>query len=786
MRAWPLVATTLLVAFPGCRSLDPITRPDTEINEHADLDATESYADATGDHTDHADLSDPRTDDGGKDAIDAKETGVDLGPDTQGVAVPRSCDIVFQYKADGPVASVTVPGEWNSWSESAHPMSDADEDGTWTVTLDAGSIAPGHWGYKFLVNGTDWIFDPGNPLVKYVGDDFTVNSRVEVPDCAIPLLELESAHTDWAEKSVEVVVNVFTGIDAQPLDQQGGLYVEYRGEQLDGDWFDPALQRFVVKMGGLAQGKHSFVFHATNAKGQANPLFVPLWLEEKTFEWEDAVLYFAMTDRFMDGDPSNNAPAPCLQEGHKVNWLGGDFSGIEQKIEDGYFDNLGVSAIWISPANDNPDGCYGGDLGLNYTAYHGYFPVSLEETESRFGSLEDLRDMVDSAHDHGIRVLMDLASNHVHEESGLWTVHKDWFHQELILCGQDDNWNEHPIDCWFQPYLPDLDFRNIDAVIAFTDAAIRWARKADLDGFRVDAVKHMVHDFSRTLRYRVERELEASGVPFYLVGETFVGEWGGGFGDAEGTIKAYVSSNELTGQFDFPIYWEVLKTFARDEGGMDELGEAMAGSLGFYGPNAVMSNFLGNHDVPRFISHATGHIPDQWGNGSKEMGWNDPPDLPQSQAPFDRLKQAFAFLMTVPGVPLIYYGDEIGMPGAGDPDNRRMMQFDGLTGRQVSVRETVGALATIRAGHPATRKGEFEVLWSDDDGLAYGVSFSGDALVAVFNVVAGRDVSFSIADVPGMPQSGSLADAITGEDVMVDAGQVSVFVEQLAFRILVP
>ena len=709
----------------------------------------------------------------------------DNGPETSWPAVPRPCEVVLSYAAGPGVTSVNVPGEWNSWNETSHPMSDPEGDGIWTVTLDASVLPAGEWGYKFLVSGTDWILDPGNPLVKYVGDDYTVNSRVIIPDCELPYLELDSLMVDWDSGSVDVAVRVFTGVGGQELDP-ASLVVEVQGKLLGGDWFEPATQRFVVKRQGLNPGKHSLIFRATNEKGSAIPLFVPVWLEEMPFQWGDAVLYFAMTDRFMDGDPANNAPASCLPQDHKANWLGGDFTGIRLKIEEGYFNELGVNAIWISPANDNPDGCYGGDLSLSYTAYHGYFPVSLDQTEPRFGSMDDLRDMVKAAHDRGIRVLMDLAANHVHIESDLWSLHKDWFHQDVLVCGDDDNWNDHPIDCWFQPYMPDLDYRNNDAVVAFTDAAIQWVREADLDGYRVDAVKHMIHDFSRTLRYRVQREIETSGVPFYLVGETFVSEWGGGSGSAEETIKAYISADELDGQFDFPLYWEVLKAFARGDGDMGRLAEVAQASNVFYGSDAVMSTFLGNHDVPRFVSHAAGLIADQWGNGSKELGWNDPPGVPGDSAPFDRLKQAFAFLMTVPGVPLIYYGDEVGMPGAGDPDNRRMMQFEGLTIHQTGVRTAVSDLTQVRADHPATRRGAFQSLWHDDDGLAYAVSIPGDTVLATFNRVEGRTLSFPTSGLAGVPQSGSLIDVLSGDSVDVVAGQVSVFVPKFGYRILVP
>ncbi len=785
------IATVLV----SCRSPSPIGRP----NSHADIlaDAPDS---AVADPSETGDFGTggPRDDVSGRDGSGVQDSrwddqdgaepdlvpadaaaedapAHDGGPDATGTPIPRPCEITLSYRPQTPASSVTVPGEWNGWDKAAHPMQ-AGQDGTWSVTLGPGDVPPGEWGYKFLVDGTTWVFDPMNPLVKYVGADFTENSRLIVPDCEAPLLTLISARAEWTTRTLDIVVQAYTGVSGQPLDP-ASLRVERAGAPFQGFSFDPATQRFTVHLEDVAPGKHSFVFRAANAHGEAVPLFVPVWMEERPFSWRDAVLYFAMTDRFHDGDPDNDQPAACLPPGHKANWLGGDFAGIREKIEEGYFESLGVNAIWISPANANPPGCFPGDLGLQYTAYHGYFPVSLDQTDAHFGDLSDLHALTEAAHARGIRVLMDLVANHVHEDSPLWSLHKDWFHATPILCGDDDNWTKHPIDCWFQPYLPDLDFRNLDALKAVTDAAVAWAVAADLDGFRVDAVKHMIHDFGRTLRHKTRTRLETTGIPFYLVGETF---------DGTDKIKEYISDVELHGQFDFPLYWVVLGAFARDQTGLCAVADALEASLAAYGPDAVMSRFLGNHDVPRFLSHAAGQIPSDNPNDPavKWLGWNDPPQAPASEDPYRRLVMAFAFLMTVPGVPLVYYGDEVGMPGAADPDNRRPMTFEGLAPVQEWVRTSVGLLAGARRDHPAARAGEFRRLVCEAEALAYALTVPGDMVVAAFARGTERTLTLDLSGLPGMP--GTLTDVLSGQTVAVTAGKVQVTVSRLGVRVLVP
>lgn len=773
----------ILAIITDCRSLPPISRPDYQSNgkdfqvEPLDIEQIKEIHDIP-------DTKEITKEEGvGVFDTEAKEEEVLEVLDTQitdiGEVKKRDCSITFSFKPSQVVQSVTVPGEWNSWNVKAHPMTESG--GEWSVTIDASEIPPGEWGYKFLINQTEWIQDPSNPLVKWDEGYKNENSKLIVPDCTLPLLELDSVNADFEKKSITVQVKVYAGIDGSPIN---AITVSVNGKPLKEVTFDSNSQTILVSLSNLKKGKYAFLFKASVNKGDAS-LWVPVWLEEKPFSWQDAILYFAMTDRFYNGDKSNDKKAEgpeCSQLPEKVNWMGGDWKGIQMKIEEGYFDKLGVNAIWISAGNDNPDGCYKGSLGYLYSAYHGYFPITLDTTENHFGTMEDLKSMVQAAHERGIRVIMDLDANHVFQTSNIWAAHKEWFNQTPIMCGDDDNWNQHPIDCWFEPYLPDLDFRNNDAVNAFTDAAIWWAQEANLDGFRVDAVKHMVHNFTRTLRYKVEKKLETSQVRFILIGETFVGDWGGGTGKDEQKVKEYISKWELTGQFNFPLYWQIVRMFAyKNKGGGGMLGGMLEQSQNYWGDGAIMSNFLGNHDVARFISHASGDIADEWSNGAKEAGWSNPPKLPDSQEPFLRLKAAFGFLMTISGIPLIYYGDEIGMPGAGDPDNRRMMQFENLTPLQESVKGWVGKLTSIRFKHPSTRQGQFQTLWSDINGIAYAMKTSDDFIIGIFNRGGEREITIDVSKVTSASQ---LKDQIDGKNIPVNQGKITLKVPSLGFIVL--
>jgi glycosidase len=175
-----------------------------------------------------------------------------------------------------------------------------------------------------------------------------------------------------------------------------------------------------------------------------------------------------------------------------------------------------------------------------------------------------------------------------------------------------------------------------------------------------------------------------------------------------------------------------------------------------------MGTFIGNHDLPRPI-HLAEDAPqfDPW-DGGRDRGWDNRPSLPDYAAPFERMAVAYALLMTSPGVPLVYYGDEIGMAGGGDPDNRRPMQWDGLSPHQEALRDRIAALAKIRAEHPALRRGYRSVLGETFDALVYEMTYQNDGESDRVIVALNRGDFATAAE--GLP-AGDYTDLISGQDV---------------------
>jgi glycosidase len=586
-----------------------------------------------------------------------------------GGAPPLMCDDEFKRCAheltySGEASSVEVRGDFkpDGWTNGV-PMT--LEGNTWKALVDVPWDAPVQ--YKLVLDGTNWINDPANPVT--IDDGF------------------------------------------------GGL-----NSLLD----------------GITCGEDFTC---------APPLL-------GDFDWRDAVLYFVFVDRFFDGDPSNNgSPVPNVPTA--ANFQGGDFAGVTQKIEEGYFTDLGINALWLSVPMDNTEASGPGDDGQNYSAYHGYWPQDLDATESRFGTLEELQALVAAAHAKDIKVIVDYAMNHVHETSPVYTQHPDWFWPldnggQYCVCGAGCSWDgAQGKRCWFRDYLPDFNFTNAAARDFSVSNAIEWIEKTNIDGFRLDAVKHIEDSWLLDLRSRVKSEIESvTQQHFYMVGETFTGD--------KATIAYYVNpSTMLDGQFDFPLRASIVSTMLIRNGSMADLESFLDQNDGYYG-SGIMSTFVGNHDVPRSIHFAT-DTPlwsDPWAGG-KEIAWNNQPGVVGGMSAYERFATAFTLIYTLPGVPLVYYGDEIGLPGAGDPDNRRFMQWSGYSAGQSFLKAHLVKLAEVRAAHPALRRGTRTTLSVQNDTFAYRMQDGADVVIVAINRGNAQ------ANVGGIPD-GTYVDGLDG------------------------
>lgn len=479
------------------------------------------------------------------------------------------------------------------------------------------------------------------------------------------------------------------------------------------------------------------------------------------FTWRDAVMYFAMVDRFADGDGvADFVPAATggdAANGPSGQYEGGDLRGLTAKLP--YLNGLGVNTVWMSAPFDNRD-LAGAAMNPHqdpnmYSGYHGYWPSPanidysnpahpspVPLVEPRIGTAEDLRTFIDTAHGtstpggSGIKVLFDYVMNHVDLESGLYQAHPDWFvtdHTGFRLCGPENLW-EDPYwgtRCAFTDYLPAFDFYNEAAVDWSVRDALWWAKEFDIDGYRLDAIKHVPLSWLTQLRGALTREISnPEGGRFYLVGETFSY-------DDRGLLKSFVEPDTLLdGQFDFPFKARLCESLFSFQMRLSDFAHWMDGNDSYYGPGAVMTTWIGNHDVPRAIHFAAGQIENCREGSHTGNSWTTSYPQPTEAYPYERLGLAFAVMMTNPGIPLIYYGDEIGLAGGGDPDNRRMMPWESgaINEHQEALRAVVSQLGTIRQNNRVLSRGRRMTLSADGDTWVYqmtGCDGAEDVLVAI-------------------------------------------------------
>jgi cyclomaltodextrinase / maltogenic alpha-amylase / neopullulanase len=253
-----------------------------------------------------------------------------------------------------------------------------------------------------------------------------------------------------------------------------------------------------------------------------------------------------------------------------------------------------------------------------------------------------------------------------------------------------------------------------------TDSAVYWVKEYGIDGFRHDATKHVDELYWRTLTRKL-KEITKCNPMTYQIGETY--------GSPE-LINSYISSGMLDGQFDFNVYDDAVAVFVRDNESLERLKNSLTQSLRYYGYHNLMGYITGNQDRPRFISLAGGSL--RFDEDSKYAGWNREIGVGDPIA-YQKLKLLHAFNLTIPGIPIIYYGDEIGLPGGNDPDNRRWMKFKDLTSEEKDVLKTVRKLTLLRSSSMALLYGDLQILKCEEDVFAYIRTYFDQAVVVVFN-----------------------------------------------------
>ena len=505
---------------------------------------------------------------------------------------------------------------------------------------------------------------------------------------------------------------------------------------------------------------------AASEVGRFNDILLPLERGEVVTSAEDIrrqdaqsqILYSLMIDRFNNGNTENDWKINSPEVLDKVDYQGGDLAGITAKIEDGFFTDLGITTIWISPITQNPYDAWGQNINpdTKFSGYHGYWPIYSTVVDKRFGTEEELRTMLSTAHDTEMNVILDYVANHLHINSPVLQEHPDWT-TDLILPDGRENialWDEQRLTTWFDKHIPTLDLEREEVCEPMTDSALHWVRNFDFDGFRHDACKHIPLNYWRMLSHKMKSEMPDR--PLWQIGETY--------GSVE-LIGSYVKTGMIDSQFDFNLYHTSRDVIVDTNRSMRDIAYVVEESEAAYGSHHTMGNITGNHDKPRFISIAGGDMP-LWGIDDKAEGWHREVVVGDMEKGHAGLQLMKAIIATVPGVPCIYQGDEYGVPGANDPDNRDMMTFEGYNDYQVKEYAQTKALMQYRRGSMPLMYGDYRTLYVDDAAWIFLRHYMGEWVVVAMNV---RDEAKIInASLPEFVECGGLEKAVATEGAEIN------------------
>ena len=530
--------------------------------------------------------------------------------------------------------------------------------------------------------------------------------------------------------------------------------------------------------------------HRTPGPGPRPDTTASASLVDPAVFWNNATVYFLLTDRFQNGDSSNDHALGRAHDGAVLrSYEGGDLAGVRRRIDEGYFDSLGLDAIWMTPFVEQIHGSVDEGTGKTY-GYHGYWTHDWTAVDPALGTRDDLKAVVDAAHRHGIRVLMDAVINHTGPATAVdppWPA--DW-----VRAGPNCTYRDYAttVDCNLVATLPDIRTdRNepvelpswltdkwkregrLDRERAELDTFFRrtgsprapryyvikwltdWVREFGFDGYRIDTAKHFEESVSAELKREADRAFTdwkhahpaqvLDSLPFYMMGEVYGYEPGQGRSYNFGDRRVDFFAHGYDGLINFAFKGDAA-------GSLNDVYSRYSGALHGVLRGVAILNYLSSHD-----------------DGS----------------PYDRDRKdpfgAGTRLLLAPGGAQIYYGDELArpliVPGAqGDANLRSVMNWSdverGGGGRTAEILRHWRTLGRFRHAHPAVGAGVHRELQA----RPYIFSRTLETDGRVDRVVVAMDQGEGAKTIPVFgvfPDGTELVDAYSGVKGTVRNGGVS-------------
>lgn len=419
---------------------------------------------------------------------------------------------------------------------------------------------------------------------------------------------------------------------------------------------------------------------------------------ENDFDWDEAVVYFMMTDRFFDGNESNNTASGTDTYGDNPGlYHGGDFAGVTAKLD--YLQDLGVNTIWLTPIVKNIAGVTVTDEGSEdvpyNAAYHGYWASDFTKLNPTMGTTEEFKTMISEAHKRGMRIMVDIVVNHA--GYGTESTFADMLRDKSVSEGDIKSW---------QSGLPDFATENADVRAKLVEWQTSWMRNYGVDYFRVDTVKHV----DSTTWAALKNSTTEVNPSFKMIGEYY----GAGYASNGSTL----GSGQMDADLDFDFNDQATSFVSGNISSVEKFLSARNSALN----NAYMTGqFLSSHDEDGFKASLM--------NGKQYT---------EDEATSAALVAA-TLQLTAKGIPVIYYGEEVGLSGLNNypyQTNRYDMDFSKATKDNVTYQHYKNLLSIRNAYTDVFARGSRTVVASSDE-ECYDVvsrSYGGTTLYVGMNI----------------------------------------------------
>lgn len=398
---------------------------------------------------------------------------------------------------------------------------------------------------------------------------------------------------------------------------------------------------------------------------------------KKDFDWDEAVVYFMMTDRFFDGNKSNNRASGADTYGENPGlYHGGDFAGVTAKLK--YLQDLGVNTIWITPIVENIKGVAVTDEGKEdvpyNAAYHGYWASDFTKLNPTLGTTEEFKTMISEAHKRGMRIMVDIVVNHAGYDTE--STFADMIRDKSVSEGDIKSW---------QSGLPDFATENANVRAKLVEWQTAWMKDYGVDYFRVDTVKHVDSTTWAALKNSTTKENSS----FKMIGEYF----GAGYASNGSSL----GTGQMDADLDFDFNDQATSFVSGNISSVEKFLSARNSALN----NTYMTGqFLSSHDEDGFKAALM-----------KGKGYN------KDEATSAALVAA-TLQLTAKGIPVIYYGEEVGLSGLNNypfQTNRYDMDFSLATEDNVTYQHYKNLLSIRNAYTDVFARGSRNVVASSDE-----------------------------------------------------------------------